>query len=45
VYAIKKFEKNGGIHPLVLNLGNNWEWLALHPGCFTPWKITPVHIE
>jgi hypothetical protein len=34
----KEIWKNGVIPPLVLNLGNNWEWLALYAGCFTPGK-------
>jgi len=37
----KEIWKNGGIPPLVLNLDNNWEWLALNPSCFTPGKIIP----
>jgi len=37
----KEIWKNGVIPPLVFNLGNNWEWLALYADCFTPGKIIP----
>jgi hypothetical protein len=37
-YAVKTYRERIDIVPPLLIVGTRWEWSALHPGRFTPWK-------